>query len=135
MYAQMKSTVRTRVGLTEFLECLLGTRQGCMLSPYLFAVYIGELIEMLEMAKCKGVCIDEVAPNIMALMFADDVAMCSDTIGRVRERIEVLKQFSDKWRMKINLEKTKIMIFRRGGKIRQDEIFNIGDKRIEVVNC
>ena len=76
----------------------------------------------------KGLYVDEIAPNIMALLFADDVALCSDSIGRMRDMINVLEQFCDRWKMKINLEKTKIMVFRRGGKIRRDESFYIGEK-------
>ena len=83
MYARMKSTIRTELGLTDFFECLSGTRQGCMVSPFLFALYIRELIEMLDLADCKGVYVDEIAPNIMDLLYADDVALCSDSIGRM----------------------------------------------------
>ena len=90
---------------------------------------------MLDLADCKGVFVDEIAPNIMALLFADDVALCSDSIGRMRDMINVLEQFCDRWKMKINLEKTKIMVFRRSGKIRKDEAFYIGEKLIEIVNC
>ena len=116
--------------------CLLGTRQGCMLSPFLFTLYIEELLQMLKIAGCKGIYIDEIAENAMALLFADDVVMCSETVGRLREMIKVLEDFSKKWELKINLkkEKTKIMVFRRGGKIKKDEVFCYENKRIEIVN-
>ena len=61
-----------------------------MLSPFLFALYIGELIKMLEKERCSGIFVDDIATNIMALLFADDVAMCSDTVGKLREMIRVL---------------------------------------------
>ena len=134
MYEKLKTCIRTTDGLTEFFTCLLGTRQGCMLSPFLFALYIEELLQMLKSAGCKGIYIDEIADNVMALLFADDVAMCSETVGRLREMIRVLEDFSKKWQLKINLEKTKIMVFRRGGKIKNNEVFYYEDKRIEIVN-
>ena len=34
MYAGMKSLIRTKLGLTDFIECLSGTRQGCRVSPF-----------------------------------------------------------------------------------------------------
>ena len=43
MYANLKSCVRTHSGLTEYFQCTAGTRQGCMLSPFLFALHVGEL--------------------------------------------------------------------------------------------
>ena len=134
VYGKLKTSIRTPKELTEFFKCLFGTRQGCMSSPFLFALYIGELIKMLEKARCSGIFVDDIATNIMALLFADDVAMCSDTVGKLREMIRVLEDFSKKFGLKINLKKTKIMIFRRGGKIKKEETFYFEKTRIEIVN-
>ena len=40
---------------------------------------------MLRQAGCHGIFIDESAPNVLILMFADDVAMCADTTGRLKK--------------------------------------------------
>ena len=48
MYENLRSCVRAQGGLTHYFDCLVGTRQGCMLSPFLFALYIGELVDMLK---------------------------------------------------------------------------------------
>ena len=134
VYGELKTCMRTPDGLTEFFTCLLGTRQGFMLSPLLFALYIEELLQMFKSAGCRGIYIDEIADNVMALLFADDVAMCSETVGRLREMIRVLEDFSKKWQLKIHLEKTKILVFRIGGKIKNNEVFYYENKRIEIVN-
>ena len=42
MYENLRSCVRTQGGLTHYFDCSVGTRQGCMLSPFLFALYIGD---------------------------------------------------------------------------------------------
>ena len=39
MYKTLCSCVKTSEGLTEFFPCKIGTRQGCMLSPFLFVLY------------------------------------------------------------------------------------------------
>ena len=39
MYSQLKSCVNTNDGLTEFFNCKVGTRQGCMISPMLFVFF------------------------------------------------------------------------------------------------
>lgn len=57
MYKHLKSCVRSKDSLTECFQCNTGTRHGCMLSPFLFTLYINELIDMLR--QCKGVYIDE----------------------------------------------------------------------------
>ena len=65
--------------------------------------------------------INEDAPNIILLLFADDIAMCSDMPGRLQHMLNVLKMFCDKWDLKLNLLKTKILVFRRGGIVKQNE--------------
>ena len=87
---------------------------------------------MLRQAGCLGIFIDESAPNVLILMFADDVSMCADTIGRLKEMILVLEQFCDKWGMKVNLNKTKVMVFRRGGSTRREEVFYFKGQKLEI---
>ena len=36
MYSSLKASVRTQQGMSEWFECNIGTRQGCILSPFLF---------------------------------------------------------------------------------------------------
>ena len=40
MYAQLKSCVKTLHGLSDLFVCTVGTRQDCMVSPFLVALYI-----------------------------------------------------------------------------------------------
>ena len=44
MYKTLCSCVKTSEGLTEFFPCRIGTRQGCMLSPFLFVLYFNLFI-------------------------------------------------------------------------------------------
>ncbi len=53
MYSNLKSCVKTQNGLTEFFRCLIGTRQGCMISPFLFILYIMELIKFVTLSYVK----------------------------------------------------------------------------------
>ena len=77
IYDDLKTCICTPEGLTEFFESVMGTRQGCVLSPFLFSLYIREPIEWLYNPSCMGIYIDEKAPNVMVLLFADDVEFCA----------------------------------------------------------
>ena len=85
-----------------YFDCARGHRQGWMLSPMLFVLYITEL-------------------------------MCSDMPGRLQDMLNVLKKFCDKWGLKLNLLKTKILVFRRGGIVKRNEKLFYGEKIFECV--
>ena len=54
--------------------------------------------------------------DLFALLYADDIAIVADSIGNLQRLINVLNEFCNKWRMTVNLNKTKIIIFRKGGR-------------------
>ena len=47
--------------------------------------------------------------------------------------LNVFKMFCDKWSLKLNLLKTKILVFRRGGIVKRNEKWFYGGKKIECV--
>ena len=52
MYTNLRLCVKKPEGLTEYFACEMGTRQGCILSPALFAFFIRELVYMLQAEHC-----------------------------------------------------------------------------------
>jgi hypothetical protein len=51
----------------------------------------------------------------VGLLFADDLAVgATSTIG-LQRAINCIKYYCDEWSLKINLTKTKIVVFKKGG--------------------
>lgn len=96
MYSKLKSCVRTPEGLTEYFKCNVGTRQGCMMSPFLFSMYIGGLVDMLKENGCQGVYVSEEVPNLMVLLYADNIVNGADTVGRLQHMVNILSDFCGK---------------------------------------
>ena len=90
---------------------------------------------MLTETSCTGIYIDPEAPNIMILLFADDIALRSDTVGRLKKWSMSLEHIrkSGRWNW-ANLSKSKILVFRRGEKLRADENFFYLGKEIKIVS-
>jgi len=53
MYSQLKSCIKTPEGLSEYFRCEIGIRQGCMFSPFLFILYINELVKSWNIDGCN----------------------------------------------------------------------------------
>ena len=134
MYSQLKSCVKVKNSLSQFFECSIGTRSGCLSSPIIFSLFINDLILYLRAVSDRGIFISNDIKDVIALMFADDVACFSDTIIRLQRLINLIEQFCKSVGMKLNLNKTKIMVFRNGGVLKQTEKwFNQGIE-IEIVS-
>ena len=54
-------------------------------------------------------------------MYADDVSSGSDTTIQLQRQINYIAKFYDEVQMQMNLDKTKIMVFRNGGELKHCE--------------
>ena len=66
-------------------------------------------------------------------MYADDIANFADTVARLQKQIGLVSTFCHFVKMKVNLNKTKIMVFRNGGCLKLVEKWTFNDKYIDVV--
>ena len=135
MYSKLKSCIQVDKGhLGKSFSCNIGTRQGCMLSPFLFIFYLNELISMSEQNTCKGIFLNETFSNVPMLMYADDLVIMGDTIGNVQKLLDTLSEFCDKWGLFVNMDKTKLMVFRNGGIIKQNEVVYLNGIKLDCVS-
>ena len=73
-------------------------------------------------------------PEIFSLLFADDVVLLSTTPVGLQCQIDSLHEESKRLGLRVNLGKTKAMVFRRGGFLSKGEKWSLGESEIEVVN-
>ena len=70
MCEQLKACVSTDNGLTEWFKCVISIRQGCMLSPLLFAFYLSnEFIELLRSDDCRLIFVSECFQDVNILLY------------------------------------------------------------------
>lgn len=116
MFSKLSACVRKPNGLSQFFSCNVGTRQGCILSPQLFIIFIEHLHNTLKEFGGRGVMLNDVN-NLFALMFADDVSGLAGRCNQLQLKINALEIFC----AKVNLKKTKIVVFSQGGQLRSYE--------------
>ena len=134
IYSQVKAKVRFGSTISETINCPLGVKQGCLLSPALFSVLINKVAQKVAQGGRMGYQFINGGKEIFSLLFADDIVLISQTPAGLQNQINNLKKISEELGLEVNLEKTKSMIFRRGGYIGRTERWHYGRENIETVN-
>ena len=135
MYSNILSCVKADTGLTELFRCNVGTRQGDCTSTTIFSLFINQLCSRLREGCRNGIFINENMQDIVCLMFADDIANCSDTVINLQNQLNIINQFCSDTGMEINLSKTEVIVFRNGGPLRANEKWFLGKERIKTSSC
>jgi hypothetical protein len=54
---------------------------------------------------------------ISCLLYADDIILLSESAKGLQKSLDILKTYCDKWNLKINIGKTKVIVFNKSGRI------------------
>lgn len=129
LYDVVQSCVLVGSQKSEWFEVEAGVRQGCILSPILFAIWIDGLAKALKAAKVKSV-LPTVKFNFT--FFADDLAILADSRKDLQTLLDTAFTYSESWRFKWNVGKSKVMRFgpRKGTK---KQIYFLGLHELEIV--
>ena len=131
MYSCTKSFVKACNNQSEPFVCNLGVRQGECLSPFLFAMYINDLDDEIIHKGVGGVDIGML--KLFILLHADDIVLLAENELDMQNYLDALYEYSMKWRLCVNIEKTKVMIFHKGGRLSNNLEFKYGKYPIEIV--
>ena len=88
---KISSEIKLQNDLTEFFECKICTRQGCVSSPKIFALFINDLINLLKIECSNGIFVNDNIDDMLSLLFADDIATVSDTIIGLQKQLTVIE--------------------------------------------
>ena len=130
MYDKFSIQIALQNGLSDPFHDSIGVKQGCVLSPTLFKIFIADMGDIFNSACQPAQLFEE---KISCLMFADDAVLISESAEGLQHALDKIKEFSDKWLLNINTEKTKVMIFNKSGKLLKDK-FTLGNVHLQNVN-
>ena len=87
---------------------LCGTKQGGILSPDFFSLYINDLIKLLRASKigCHMLRI-----FIACILFADDMSLIAPTRTCLQKLLDICYDYCSKFCLKFNVNKTKVIVF------------------------
>lgn len=134
LYTSMVSCVKFPKGLSENFPVKKGTRQGDILSPALFNLFINDVINELEGVNPTPLILDEF--KLTALLYADDLAIFSLSANGLQICLNKLQEFCNRCHLKINIGKSKILIFEKSRKHKETRVqpkFFINQQSLEIV--
>ena len=115
MYSNDNCCVKVGNKVTESFVANQGVKQGCILSPLLFNIFIADIVERFKTEDCRPLKIDE-SQNLSCLLWADDIILLSHSEEGLRNMLSALSSYVDENGMSINTKKTQCMIFNKTGK-------------------
>ena len=124
LYSSPMAAVRTNNNLSTYFPLKRGNRQGCPLSPLLFAVAIEPLaIALRGEIGIKGISRHNLVHKVS--LYADDMLLyMSDPLVSLPKTLDLLKDFGKISGYKINIQKSEIMPVNDAAKLLALDIFS-----------
>ena len=108
LYAGQEATVRTGHGTRDWFQIGKGVRQGCILFPCLFNLYVEYIMRNAGLEEAQaGIMIAR--RNIDNIRHAGDTTLMAESEEELNSLLMKVKEESEKVGLKLNIQKTKIM--------------------------
>ena len=108
LYAGLEATLRTGHGT---MDCQIGkeVRQGCILSPCFFNLCAEYVMQKAGLNEAQAG-IKIAGRNINNLRYANDTTLMEESEEELKSLLMKVKEESEKVGLKLNIQKTKIMV-------------------------
>ena len=107
-YSNLLSTVKWNDVFSFTFPVRSGVRQGGVLSPHLFTIYLDDLFSILKETKV-GCYIMNLF--VSAVIYADDICLLAPCRSALQTLLNVCENYGLKWSLTYNPSKSKTMIF------------------------
>ena len=113
---------------SQYFECSAGVRRDAFSVQYY-------LVSLFMSSGQMGIQLTQDMCDLFDLLYAGDLVIFADSrIRNLQRLIDILSAFCTKWRMEVNLDKTKVMIFRKGGHPFRLEKWYFRGEMLEIVS-
>ena len=100
-----------------------GVLQGDSLSPTLFLCFVADLADALRDV-----------PGLQILFYADDLVFYASEAQPIKDGFRILEKWCKENKLNVNVNKTKVLKFRKAGRLAKGDKFRFNGKKIEMCN-
>ena len=109
-YTGLKCRVKWNDSFSAWFDITAGVRQGGVLSPDLYSIYVDDLLITLKSLN-KGCHFMNLFAA--ALFYADDMAIMAPSIKGLKQLLDVCSSYCSEWDICLNAKKSRVMYFGR----------------------
>jgi exonuclease III len=131
-YKNQQNCVKWNNVLSEYFCTTNGVRQGGLLSPLLYNVYIDKLTAKLNLISA-GCCINNIFVN--HLMYADDIVLFAPSAKGLQKLVNACYEYGNQFNIKFNQDKSVCMIVDYKKNNDMQPIIRMGNNSLQYVNC
>ena len=129
MYKNQKLRLKWRNVYTDYFAVQNGVKQGGVISPCLFCLYLdGLLQELCE----KGIGCYMGSAYAGAFSYADDLTLLSPSVSALRDMVQTCEDYAYKFDIQFNPAKSQLIIFSCNGKSVSHPKIKINGQNVEV---
>ncbi|XP_028982325.1 uncharacterized protein LOC114841493 [Diachasma alloeum] len=133
LYDRATIRIRTSEGYTEDFNVSEGVLRGEKMSPLLFNLYLADIENFFRVKGARGVDIDG-RKDVILLLYADDLIILAFSSIDLKLKLRILEEYCSDNGLTINIGKTKVMIFRKGGRLPSaNHAFQLNGNPVEIV--
>ena len=130
IYEDISYLIKVSGGYTQPISSTRGLKQGGVLSPLLFNLYVDGIKEIFD-ESCDPIKLFN--RPLSHLMYADDLVLLSTSQGGLSRCLSALEKFCDTWQLEVNIKKSKVMVFNPAGRLISGTNFVYQDNKLEIV--
>ena len=130
IYCSSSACVRVNNNCTDWFNITSGVKQGDVLSPTLFAVYLNDMAVGIKQLQ-SGVNLNGFELSI--LLHADDIVLIAPDEHKLQRMLEFVSSWCKEWRMVVNTDKTQVVHFWPARKSRTRFEFHFGGDTLLLV--
>jgi len=105
MYENSKACVRVDGKVSEWFTIEEGVRQGCVISPWLFNVFMDACMRRSRAPECGLKIGDE---RVCFLLYADDTVLLAESVGEHQTLVSNLEEAYEDHMLRVNVSKITV---------------------------